>query len=109
VGYGALGAGVVSIGVGTVFGIRAMSLRDDIGARCAGSACTGDGLAIRDDAQRSATVSTVSFAAGAVALGVGAWLVVTGKRPVSGAPPPRAALVPFLDPAARAAGVRGAF
>ncbi len=108
VGYGTLGAGLVGIGMGSVFGIRAISLRDDIGSRCAGSACTPEGAAIRDDARTSATISTVSFAAGAVALGVGAFLVVTGKRPVPDAST-RAALVPFLDPGMRAVGVRGAF
>jgi hypothetical protein len=72
-------AGVVGLGLGTFFGLSASSSWKDAKAACRDYpyACTQDGLDRRDSAQSKATVSTVAFIAGGVALATGIVLFVT--------------------------------
>ena len=74
------GVGVVGVGVGSVFGVRAKSKLDEAdGAGCSGATCpTQAGLDANDSAVSSGTVSTVAFAIGAAGLVGGAVLWFTG-------------------------------
>ncbi len=71
------GVGVVGIGVGSVFGLIAKSKNDQALQNCRTSTlCSPTGLSLTDDAKSAATVSTIAFAAGGVALagGIVLWL-----------------------------------
>lgn len=76
IGVGAVG--VVGLGLGTFFGLRAKSLNDD--ADCDPSTCTRAGARAVDDAQTQATFSTIAFAVGAVAVVGAVVLYVTAPR-----------------------------
>jgi hypothetical protein len=107
VGWSLVGVGVVSIGVGSYFGLTAKSDNDNskplCGTSIGGSAnqCLAQGTADRKDAASAATVSTVTFAAGA-ALAVGGALVL-----VLGPSRHRVAIAPTLGPGL--AGLAGSF
>jgi serine/threonine-protein kinase len=76
VGYIVGGAGIIAIGVGSYFGLRAI---DRWGARndaCTGG-CTPDAKTAGDEAQTAATISTVGFGVGIAALATGIALVLT--------------------------------
>jgi hypothetical protein len=76
VGLVAGGVGIVGLGLGTVFGVMAIS--DKNGAHCdASGACDPGGLS---NANSAATVSTVGFIAGGVLLAGGAALYLFGPR-----------------------------
>lgn len=81
-GLGLAGAGVVAIGVGAVFGLRASSSNDDAKANCNAdqSRCNSAGLAQVDDARSAATVSTIGFVAGAALVAGGAVLYFTSPK-----------------------------
>jgi hypothetical protein len=76
------GAGVIGIGLGAYFGIDTFDLRDKRDARCVGTVCDAEGLRLHEDARSSAAISTVGFTAGAIAIGVGAFLFVRSKPQV---------------------------
>jgi hypothetical protein len=82
VGLGLVGAGIVAIGVGTVFGLRASGLADDAKANCNPdqSRCNPAGLGQVDDAHSAATVSTIAFVAGAALVAGGAVLYLTSPK-----------------------------
>jgi hypothetical protein len=67
------GAAVVAAGVGTYFGVKAVSKHDDPAATCTLQPCTV-AVALNSDAKSAADASTVSFAVALVALGTGAFL-----------------------------------
>ena len=94
VGYGVTSAGVVALGVGTYFGLRAIGKRDDIGSRCVATVCDAEGAELRDDARSAATVSTVAFGVCLVTVAAGVYLVVTGKTVPREAPKPAAWVSP---------------
>jgi hypothetical protein len=76
----AVGAvGVVGLGLGTFFGLSASSTWKDAKAACTDFPyqCTQEGLDKQDSARTKATVSTVAFIAGGVALATGVVLFVT--------------------------------
>lgn len=78
VGLVAAGVGVVGLGVGTYFGIDAISKNNTSNQTgCSGNTCTQGAYTTRQDAISSATVSTVAFVAGGVlaAAGITLWLV----------------------------------
>jgi hypothetical protein len=76
--YGALGAGVIGIGVGTVFGVMTLSNKSDADALCSGSVCSSQqGVDLQEDARSSATVSTIGFGVGLVGAAVGLYLLAT--------------------------------
>jgi len=70
------GVGIVGLGIGTAFGIVAMSKENDaLQHDCTGDRyCNQTGLQLGQDAHSAATASTVSFAIGAAALAGGAAL-----------------------------------
>lgn len=70
-------SGLVGLGLGTGFGIDAIKTYDDALATCANGVptqCTNEGVALQEDAQRSALVSTITFAVGGTLLAGGALL-----------------------------------
>lgn len=72
IGWALLGVAAVGVGVGAGFGLDASSKNDRSNdGHCVGNACDREGLALRDDAFGSATVSTIAFAVGAGALAAG--------------------------------------
>jgi len=73
--------GLAGLGVGTAFGVAAMSKQSDSKAYCRSeSLCTQPGLDLVDDAKTAASVSTIAFAAGGVLLVTGVVLVVTAPH-----------------------------
>jgi hypothetical protein len=73
-------AGVAGLGVGTAFGLHAISLNNDSDKNCnAQSSCTLSGYNTRHDAQSAGNVSTVAFVAGGVALAAGATMFVLAR------------------------------
>jgi hypothetical protein len=78
------GAGVVAIGVGSFFGLRAISESSDAKKLCSPSSCTNpDAVATNDDAKTAAIVSDVAIGAGIVAVLAGGYLFLSAP---SGAP-----------------------
>ena len=81
----AIAAGVVGlagIGVGTGFGLAAIDTNAEsveVHDTCAGAACA-EGRRLREQAQQSATISTIAFGAGIAGLAVGAVLLLTGRE-----------------------------
>jgi hypothetical protein len=69
--------GVVGVGVGAGFGIDTFMKQGDSDDHCVETACDQDGVDLRDQAQTSATISTVAFAVGLGALTTGVILLLT--------------------------------
>lgn len=89
VGVAAGAAGVIGLGLGAFFGLRAMSKQDESNkdGHCdAADTCDTVGLGLRDEAITAATVSTIGFIAGGVALAGGVTLFFTAPED----PPPQA-------------------
>lgn len=101
----AAGLGAVGLGVGTMYGLRALERRDasNDGPCDAGNYCDAEGLALRADALDAAGVSTLAFALGAGALGLGVVLWTTAPDAPDAPPPARAALHAGLGPTPRGA------
>ncbi len=81
--YVAGGVGLVGLGVGSYFGLRAMSKRADAEEACPGSPCSDKaGVDANDAAKTSANISNIGLGVGV--LGVGAavvlWLTDPGAR-----------------------------
>ena len=63
---------MVALGVGTVFGLKAMSNADDARAICPKGVCNSEqGATAASDAESQAKVSNISFALGAAAVATG--------------------------------------
>jgi hypothetical protein len=87
------GLGVAALGVGAGFGLRALSLKSDADGDCPNHECSAQGTSKIDDAKTAALISTIGFAAGAVGVGVSAWLFLRAPSPSSTA---RAQIVPYV-------------
>jgi hypothetical protein len=80
VAYTLGGAGVVGIGVGSAFGLSAMSKNDESNREgCDGNECTPAAAEIRKDAQSAGTASTVAFAVGGALLAAGVVVFFTAS------------------------------
>jgi hypothetical protein len=104
-----VGLGVVGLGVGTYFGVRTLDQKSTGRAHCVGSQCDEVGVAALDDAHTSATISTVAFSAGFVALGAGLWLML--RRPTPDPPPAtaRARVRPMVGARGVGVGMEGSW
>ena len=100
-------AGIVGIGAGSFFGIRAIAKNSDAEPHCPTSGFCKDeqGLQLTREAQRQARLSNIAFAAGGILLGAGAVLYLTGNNESR----ERVALVPMVSTSALSAGVVGRF
>jgi hypothetical protein len=79
--YGLGGLGLVGVGIGTVFGLKAISKNDESNERgCVGNECSASAGALREDAQSAGTLSTVAFAVGGAALAGGVVLFLTAPN-----------------------------
>lgn len=77
VGYIVGAVGIVGVGVGTFFGVRALGLKSDRDDACRPEGCTNTGIDADKDARDAATFSTIGFAAGGALLAGGLVLVLT--------------------------------
>ncbi|HEV3192317.1 MAG TPA: hypothetical protein VGY54_17520 [Polyangiaceae bacterium] len=94
-GLVAMGAGVVGVGLGTVFGLQSMSKHDDAQKACPNTQCTTqDGVALWNDARSAGDLSTIFFAVGGVGLAGGAVLWFTAKSESADAPSAQVGLGP---------------
>jgi serine/threonine-protein kinase len=74
-------AGVVGIGVGSYFGLRAFSKNSDAEEHCPNGQCKDqEGVALTDDARSAATVANVAIGVGLVALTGGIVLYLTAPK-----------------------------
>jgi serine/threonine-protein kinase len=99
--------GLVGVGLGSYFGIRAIKRNSDADTYCSDAKTCQDqkGVDLNDNARRDATASNIAFAAGALLIGTGTVLYLTGGRSDAD----RVALVPLLGPGTAAASVSGRF
>jgi hypothetical protein len=77
IGWLAIGAGVVGIGIGSYFGLQTFSKQNESEDHCNGTSCDQTGIDLRSEAKTTGTISTIGFAAGAVGLGAGLVLLLT--------------------------------
>lgn len=68
------GLGVVGLGLGSYFGLRAIQKHGDPERTCTTTPCSSTSVSLNDDAKLSADLATVSFAVGLAALGGAAFL-----------------------------------
>jgi hypothetical protein len=80
-GYVLLGAGLVGIGVGSYFGVRAISLRSDSDDICRLRGCTQEAVSLNNDAKTAAWGSNIGIGVGALALGIGGYLLLKPLSP----------------------------
>jgi hypothetical protein len=86
VGVGVAGVGAVGVALGVVFGLGANSKlnQSNKDGHCdAKDTCDETGLSLRSDASNAATLSTVMFAVGGVAIAAGAVIYFTAPHPAS--------------------------
>lgn len=76
-GYIVGGAGVVALGIGSYFGLRAFSKWDDSKSHCPNGACDAEAVSLKDDANSAAWVSNIGLGLGLAGVGVGAYLILT--------------------------------
>jgi hypothetical protein len=62
------GVGIVGLGLGTAFGLAALSKRNSAQQECAAQCATQDGVSMWSDAKSTANVSTVGFVVGGIGL-----------------------------------------
>jgi serine/threonine-protein kinase len=100
------GVGVVGVGVGSYFGVKAISKNSDAETLCsADNLCPPQGMTLTDEARKAATASNIAFAAGGALVAIGVVVFVTGGRSDT----ERLALVPLLAPGTAAASIWGRF
>jgi hypothetical protein len=91
IGMSAGGGGIVLLGLGTVFGVQALTKSNDTKQRCGAGPTCSDQRAVSEnnDAKNAAVASDLLVGAGIVALGVGAFLFFTApadKTPTAESP-----------------------
>jgi len=100
------GVGVIGLGLGTYFGVRAISKNSDAEGYCSGdNLCTQPGLDLTDKAKKDATASNIAFAVGGALVAVGGVVFLSSGSSDS----ERLALVPLLGPRSAAASIAGRF
>jgi hypothetical protein len=78
VGIGVAAAGVAVLGIGTYFGLTAISKWNDSNKQCPGTACDAEGVSLAHDAKQAAMISDVTFGVGVAAVAAGVVLFVLG-------------------------------
>jgi hypothetical protein len=100
--YVVLGLGVVGVGVGSVFGLMAMSKKDDLSTACPNKECRTAQQGDLDSAKTSGTISTIAFGVGGAALIVGGILFFTAsshpaRAGITAPPPSKLVARPYID------------
>lgn len=88
VGYAALGVSAVLLGLGTVFGVRALSFGSDTAAGCQNGVCNAAGWEALQSGRTSATAANVLFPLGVAAAGAGAFFLITAPKSGDTGPAP---------------------
>jgi hypothetical protein len=78
VGIGVAAAGVAVLGIGTYFGLTAISRWNDSNKQCPGTACNAESVSLAHDAKQAATISDVTFGVGVAAVVAGVVFFVLG-------------------------------
>jgi hypothetical protein len=76
-GYIVGGVGIVGLGVGTIFGLSAISKWNERNEHCPGGRCDATAVQLADETNTAAMISNIGFGLGVVGLGVGGYLVFT--------------------------------
>lgn len=111
--YLLLGTGVVGVAVGSFFGAKVLSKKSSLDGVCKPdrSHCPTSAQGDIDSMRSAATLSTVGFAVGGVALGAGVIMLLVSKSSSSSADaktaPAHATLTPFVGPTS--VGLSGSF
>ena len=110
--YVVLGVGVVGVGVGSVFGLLAMSKKNDLTNACPNKECRTAQQGDLDAAKTDGTISTIAFGVGGAALIVGGILFFTAspsssKTGTTAPPPGKLVARPYVD--TRSVGLVGSF
>jgi len=93
----AYAAGATGLLVGSLYGLRTISKNDDSQSHCDGeNHCDPEGGALRDEARRAGTISTIGFGVGIAGAVVGTWLVLS--TPDNGRKPAKTAIAPVVAP-----------
>lgn len=79
VGWTFVGVGAAAVGASIGFGLGTFSEKSSAERTCRGDICDAAGLEHGDRAHAFATVSTIALAVGAVAIGIGTYLVLTPR------------------------------
>lgn len=97
--YVALGVGVVGVGVGAFMGLQAKSTKDDIDSKCQNGVCSESERDLYDKGKSQANISTAGFIVGAVGIGVGTVLLLSGgKGEMEGKASARRRATPYVGP-----------
>lgn len=88
------GVGAIGLGVGTVFGVMAMSRHDEAQKACPQSCANDEDAQLWRDATSAGNVSTVGFVVGAAGLASAVTFWVFGNRSSSSGPSTRVGLAP---------------
>ncbi|MBI3204406.1 MAG: tetratricopeptide repeat protein [Myxococcales bacterium] len=78
--YVALGVGVVGLGVGAFMGLQAKQTKGEIDDKCKNGVCPEGERDLYDKGKSQADISTVGFIVGAVGIGAGTVLLLTGGK-----------------------------
>ena len=85
-GYVVGGVGIVALGVGGIFGLRAFSKWSDSKSHCPNDACDAEAVSLHDSANNAAWASDILMGVGVVGVGVGTYLVLTSGMHADSAP-----------------------
>jgi serine/threonine-protein kinase len=107
IGWAVGGAGVLSLAVGTVFGVRAITKRQESNKQCDSDGCTEDGFDLNEQAKRAATVANVTIGLGLAGVAGGLVLVLTA--PTRADSTTSASVGPVVGPGRGGLLVRGRF
>jgi hypothetical protein len=73
----AYGIGVAGIGVGTFFGVRALSNQETADSNCPDDKCNSTGISANSDAIKAANLATVGYGVGILGMGLGTFLLLS--------------------------------
>lgn len=99
------GVGVIGLGLGTYFGVRAIGKNSDAEGHCDDNLCSQQGLDLTDKAKKDATASNIAFVAGGALVAVGAVVFLSSGSSGS----EQLALTPLFGPRSAAASLSGRF
>ena len=111
--YLLLGVGVAGVAVGSIFGAKVLSKKSELDEVCREKTrCPASAQGNIDSMKSAATLSTIGFAAGGVALGAGVIMLLVSKSSSSSSAdaktaPTQATLTPFVGPTS--VGLYGSF